>query len=160
MSENRPSRLCCVRQLSRNTTEESLRRHFKDVAAIQEIEMKKREDGTCKGLAYISFVNHETAVKAANLKHETRLDGRFIDVTVVSYHYNEHKKQEDKKEPKENYKPPKENKHHHHRHHKSSSDSEQKPKKHAHKHHRHNSNSSETERSHKKSKRSSSYSSD
>ena len=132
----RKSRICIVKSLGRSTTEESLRNHFKDVAEIQEIEMKKRDDGTCGGVAFISFLSPEIAEKAAKAKHESILEGHFIDVIVKQNRSGPRKPRAEDLPPPKIQKQEREHHHHrhhhhHHRHHHSYSDSSSDSKHHS-----------------------------
>ena len=113
----RKSRICIVKSLAKSTTEDSLRAHFKDIADIQEIEMKKRDDGTCGGIAFISFSSPELAEKAAREKHESILENRFIEVVVKQNRSGPRPPKPSDIPAPETKKPERERHHHRHHHH-------------------------------------------
>jgi len=70
-----------VASLSYNSTEETLRYHFKECGQISEVRIAMR-DGKPRGFAHIDFTTPEAATKALKLS-ETELDGRSIRIELT-----------------------------------------------------------------------------
>ena len=117
-----------VQNLKYDVTEEQLKKHFQDCGVVQYSEICKREDGKPKGYGYVTFSTLEAAEKALR-KHETTLNGRFID---VRYPYKEEADPSKSRaasltapnDSNEKVKSKKSSKRHHRHHHSTSSDSD------------------------------------
>ena len=146
--EKKPTKICFVSGLDYTVTEQELRDFFKDVAEIVECDIKRREDGKCKGFAFISFSTPELAQKAAEAKNESRFKNHFIDVELNNTARNNLNEKpliidinsEDvptsfsKTEEKDNERHSRSRRHHHHHHH-------HRHRPHHHRHHHHYSSS-------------------
>ncbi|CCD25650.1 Nop13p NDAI_0F03320 [Naumovozyma dairenensis CBS 421] len=77
MSKNPPSRILFVGNLSFDTTDELLRKHFQHCGEIIKIRMATFEDsGKCKGFAFVDFKNEEGATNALKDKTCRKIAGR------------------------------------------------------------------------------------
>ncbi|CCE63712.1 hypothetical protein TPHA_0F02310 [Tetrapisispora phaffii CBS 4417] len=77
MSKNPPSRILFVGNLSFDTTDELLRKHFQHCGDIVKIRMATFQDsGKCKGFAFVDFKNEEGATKALSDKSCRKIAGR------------------------------------------------------------------------------------
>ncbi|XBW35188.1 hypothetical protein QEN19_000751 [Hanseniaspora menglaensis] len=64
-SKNPPSKILFVGNLSFDTTDEQLQKHFQHCGEIRRIRMATFEDtGKCKGFAFLDFADEESCVKA------------------------------------------------------------------------------------------------
>lgn len=77
MSKNPPSRILFVGNLSFDTTDELLRKHFQHCGEIVKIRMATFQDsGKCKGFAFVDFKNEEGATNALKDKSCRKIAGR------------------------------------------------------------------------------------
>ncbi|KAL3232426.1 Nucleolar protein 13 [Nakaseomyces bracarensis] len=77
MSKNPPSRILFVGNLSFDTTDELLRKHFQHCGEIIKIRMATFQDsGKCKGFAFVDFKNEEGATNALKDKTCRKIAGR------------------------------------------------------------------------------------
>lgn len=77
MSKNPPSRILFVGNLSFDTTDELLRKHFQHCGEIIKIRMATFQDsGKCKGFAFVDFRNEEGATNALKDKTCRKIAGR------------------------------------------------------------------------------------
>ncbi|EDO16947.1 hypothetical protein Kpol_1041p4 [Vanderwaltozyma polyspora DSM 70294] len=77
MSKNPPSRILFVGNLSFDTTDDLLRKHFQHCGEIIKIRMATFQDtGKCKGFAFVDFKNEEGATKALTDKSCRKIAGR------------------------------------------------------------------------------------
>ncbi|KAH7583802.1 Nucleolar protein 13 [Nakaseomyces glabratus] len=77
MSKNPPSRILFVGNLSFDTTDDLLRKHFQHCGEIVKIRMATFQDsGKCKGFAFVDFKNEEGATNALKDKSCRKIAGR------------------------------------------------------------------------------------
>lgn len=77
MSKNPPSRILFVGNLSFDTTEEVLRKHFQHCGEIVKVRMATFQDsGKCKGFSFVDFRNEEGPTNALRDKSCRKLAGR------------------------------------------------------------------------------------
>ncbi|KAM3165037.1 Nucleolar protein 13 [Lachancea thermotolerans] len=77
MSKNPPSRILFVGNLSFDTTDELLKKHFQHCGEIVKIRMATFQDtGKCKGFAFVDFKNEEGPTNALKDKTCRRIAGR------------------------------------------------------------------------------------
>lgn len=77
LSKNPPSRILFVGNLSFDTTDELLRKHFQHCGEIIKIRMATFQDsGKCKGFAFVDFKNEEGATSALKDKTCRKIAGR------------------------------------------------------------------------------------
>ncbi|CDO93648.1 unnamed protein product [Kluyveromyces dobzhanskii CBS 2104] len=78
-SKNPPSRILFVGNLSFDTTEDLLRKHFQHCGEIMRIRMATFEDtGKCKGFAFVDFKDETGATNALKDKNCTKIASRPI----------------------------------------------------------------------------------
>lgn len=76
-SDNPPTRILFVGNLSYDVTELDLEKHFQHCGQITKIRMATFEDsGKCKGFAFVDFLNSDGPTHALKDKSVTRLNGR------------------------------------------------------------------------------------
>lgn len=76
-SKNPPSKILFVGNLSFDTTDEQLEKHFQHCGEIKRVRMATFEDtGKCKGFAFIDFVTEEACVKAMKDKSTYKMAQR------------------------------------------------------------------------------------
>lgn len=76
-SKNPPSKILFVGNLSFDTTDEQLQKHYQHCGEIKRIRMATFEDtGKCKGFAFLDFVDEESCVKAMKDKSTYKMAGR------------------------------------------------------------------------------------
>lgn len=76
-SKNPPSRILFVGNLSFDTTDEQLQKHFQHCGEIKRIRMATFEDtGKCKGFAFLDFANEESCIKAMKDKSTYKMAQR------------------------------------------------------------------------------------
>ncbi|QLQ82645.1 hypothetical protein HG537_0H04080 [Torulaspora globosa] len=79
MSKNPPSRILFVGNLSFDTTDDLLKRHFQHCGEIVKIRMATFQDsGKCKGFAFVDFKDEEGATKALKDKNCRKITQRPI----------------------------------------------------------------------------------
>ena len=79
MSKNPPSRILFCGNLSFDTTDELLKKHFQHCGEIIKIRMATFQDtGKCKGFAFVDFKNEEGATKALSDKTCRKIAGRAL----------------------------------------------------------------------------------
>ncbi|SCV02556.1 LAMI_0H00518g1_1 [Lachancea mirantina] len=79
MSKNPPSRILFVGNLSFDTTDELLKKHFQHCGDIVKIRMATFQDsGKCKGFAFVDFKNEEGATNALKDKTCRKIAGRTL----------------------------------------------------------------------------------
>lgn len=79
MSKNPPSRILFVGNLSFDTTDDLLRKHFQHCGEIVKIRMATFQDsGKCKGFAFVDFKNEEAATNALKDKNCRKIAQRPI----------------------------------------------------------------------------------
>ncbi|THC87197.1 hypothetical protein EYZ11_013357 [Aspergillus tanneri] len=75
----------CVRNLSWNTTDDTLRQAFSYFGQILDsIVMRDRDTGRSKGFGFITFSSEHEANAAINGLHDRELDGRNIAVNLAN----------------------------------------------------------------------------
>ncbi|VVT58935.1 uncharacterized protein SAPINGB_P006458 [Magnusiomyces paraingens] len=78
-SDNPPTRILFVGNLSFDTTEETLEQFFQHCGQITKIRLATFEDsGKCKGFGFIDFINSDGPTTALKDKSLRRLNGRMI----------------------------------------------------------------------------------
>lgn len=76
-SKNPPSKILFVGNLSFDTTDEQLQKHFEHCGEIRRIRMATFEDtGKCKGFAFLDFTEEESCVKAMKDKSTYKMAAR------------------------------------------------------------------------------------
>lgn len=76
-SKNPPSKILFVGNLSFDTTDEQLEKHFQHCGEIKRVRMATFEDtGKCKGFAFIDFITEEACVKAMKDKSTYKMAQR------------------------------------------------------------------------------------
>lgn len=79
MSKNPPSRILFVGNLSFDTTDELLKKHFQHCGEIVKVRMATFQDsGKCKGFAFVDFKNEEAATNALKDKSCRKIAQRPI----------------------------------------------------------------------------------
>ncbi|CCF56183.1 hypothetical protein KAFR_0A07490 [Kazachstania africana CBS 2517] len=102
MSKNPPSRILFVGNLSFDTTDEVLKKHFQHCGEIIKIRMATFQDsGKCKGFAFVDFKSEEGATNALKDKTCRRIASRPIR---MEYGEDRSKRQVIRKKPMEEQK--------------------------------------------------------
>lgn len=80
-----------VGNLAYDTNWQALKDHFTSVGSVELASVLLRPDRTSKGCGMVDFTNHEDAVQAASLLHNSTLDNRTISVKLDTDGYFKNK---------------------------------------------------------------------
>lgn len=73
----------CIRNLHEDTTVDKLKELFQSCGTIVRTDLKTKEGGKCKGLAFVLYTSAEEASKAMAEMHDKEVEGKKLVVTLA-----------------------------------------------------------------------------
>jgi len=74
----------CIRNLGEDMTQEQLKTLFEAYGPLGSIQVKTKEDGKCRGFAFVTFPNAEQASKAIAEMDKKDIGGKQLSVTIAT----------------------------------------------------------------------------
>ncbi|CAE7191839.1 RBG1 [Symbiodinium natans] len=72
-----------VGSLPRTATRESIAACFRQFGDVVDVQLKLAADGLCKGFAFVTFKEGDSALRVLDNYHHNSLDGQWVDCQVA-----------------------------------------------------------------------------
>eukprot|EP00442_Polarella_glacialis_P008887 CAMPEP_0115142776 /NCGR_PEP_ID=MMETSP0227-20121206/60364_1 /TAXON_ID=89957 /ORGANISM="Polarella glacialis, Strain CCMP 1383" /LENGTH=467 /DNA_ID=CAMNT_0002551453 /DNA_START=113 /DNA_END=1516 /DNA_ORIENTATION=+ len=72
----------CIRNLTKDSSPEQLRMLFSPFGELQSVDVKKNQDGSCRGFGFVTFLTIEDATKAISVMNNKGVEGKTLAVVL------------------------------------------------------------------------------